>query len=323
MSDHFHFLTKLVYTITATFEASLQVISTTCLSLTGRIKTPWNNNQEFCDGLGNCLPMGYFTLFVYCLSWLAIIKASIEAFQVGNKVTLAVFILTTLLFRISCFIALATYFTYWSLLILIPLLFTNLLIVSRCSHESQTGVHILTSVFCSIFVTTVIPEDPSKKEKTGESTINQNLAVYMATLMSLFNIPIIFLGTTIVFLFVEYSSSFIVDPCIEIDSFQLRFLFFHLSIPLFILSMMATIWFYITQTETKKTQKHDQRRFRFPRTKIHKNRYIELSVNSFFLLCLFALIILNVLFCEKRAVKSACSISKYFYSNFCQIQKYS
>ena len=285
LEDHFHFLSKLVLTITATFEAPLQVIATTCLGLTGRIQTPWSNEKQLCDALGNCLPMGYFTIFVYCLSWLSLVKASIEAFQVGNKVTLLVFLLTTIIFRLSCFIGLATYSTFWSLLILIPLVFTNLLIVTRCSNKTHTGIHILTSVFCSIFVTTVIPEDPSKKERTGDSDINQDLAVYMATLLSLSNILIIFFGTLIVFLFVQFSPGFVVDPCIELDTYQLRFLFFCFSIPLFILSMMVTFWFYITQTETNQTVKLSQQKYRILKTKIHDYRYVEISANIFLFLC--------------------------------------
>ena len=310
ISDHFHIFTKTIITMTATFEAPLQVIATTCLSLSGRLPSPWNNQEQFCDNLGNCLPKGYFTIFVYCVSWLALIKASIEAFQVGNKVTLLAFLLTTIIFRISCFIFLATYATFWSVFILIPLVLINLVIVSRYSHQTQTGVHILTSVVCSIFVTTVIPEDPSKKEKTGESSINQDSAVFMASLMSLCNILIIFVGTTIVFLLVQYSPTFNVDPCIELDRSQLRFIFFYFSIPLFILSMMVIFWFYITQTKTDQPDQQGQRRCRIPRVKIHKIRYLENVIDLLFLLCLFALIVCCVILCGKREEESKCSKGK-------------
>ena len=86
-----HFLTKLTVTITSMFEAPLQVIATTNLALTGRIETPWSNEKQFCDDFGNCLSLGYFSLFVYSISWLALLKASLDVFSLCNTFSSFVF----------------------------------------------------------------------------------------------------------------------------------------------------------------------------------------------------------------------------------------
>ena len=284
-ADHFHFLSKLIITITGTFEAPLQVIATTWLSLTGRIDTPWTTNKKFCDQYDNCLDMGgYFTVFVYLLSWMALLKASIEAFQVGNKLTLVAFLLPTILFRLSCFIGLVTYATVWSLFFLLPLLIANICVVSCHRNRSQAGIHFWTSVLCSTFVTTVIPEDPSKKEKTGQTSINQDSAVSMASMMSIFNLPIIFIATIIIYCVVQYNPNFNLDTDIKLDSKQLTFLFCCFIFPLFILSMLVTIWFYLTQTEQTTKKK-------IPR--IIKNKFVQLGVNILLLAIFSSLIISN------------------------------
>ena len=243
--------------------------------------------------------MGYFTVCVYGVSWLTLLKASIEAFQVGNKLTLVIFLLPTILFRISCFIGLVTFSTFWSILIFLPLLIANICVLSRHRKRSQTGIHFWTSVICSTFITSIIPEDPSKKEKTGKTSIDQDSAVSMVSTMSLVNIPIIFLATVIIYCLVQFNPDFKVDPCIKLDSNQLAFFFYNFILPLFTLSMLVTVWFYITQTE-REIHQTVSKIMKTKFVKIAKKKYNQLPANFIFLGLFITIIISNALLYPAR-----------------------
>ena len=255
IEKHFHFLTKLTITVVSMFEAPLQVIATSWLALTGRIDTPWTSNTSICDSFGNCIFLGYFSVFVYSVSWIALLKASIDVFSVCDTFSLIAFLLPTIIFRLSCFIGLFTYSTIWSFGLLVPLLITNIVVAGK-HKKNQSGINIFTSVFCSTFLTTIIAEDPSIKEQTGESNVDKETLISITAIMSLIHLPMIFLAVMFVFFCIN-SSILKTDPRLKLDEDQMTFLLTHFLSPLFVLSFFSTSWFYFIhkKTTTSKTFK--------------------------------------------------------------------
>ena len=241
---HFHFLTKLTVTITSMFEAPLQVIATTSLALTGQIATPWTSDKTICDSFGNCMSLGYFSVFVYSISWLALLKASLDIFSGCDTFSVFVFLLSTIVFRLLCLIGLYTYSTIWSLVILIPLLITSCIVASRHTGN-QSGINLFTTIFCSTFLTTVIPEDPSLKEhKTKGSQVDRHTLISISSITSFVHLVILFLGMLIIYCLVN-SSALATNPKLILDQDQLTFLVKYLLCPLFLISLVATAWFFL------------------------------------------------------------------------------
>ena len=268
-----HFLTKLTVTITSMFEAPLQVIATTYLALTDRIETPWSRDKQFCDDFGNCLSLGYFSMFVYFISWIALLKASLDVFSPCDTFSSFVFLLTTIMFRLLCFIGLYTYATFWAFPILIPLLLTSCIVAGRY-RKDRSGINLFTTIFCSTFLTTVVAEDPSAKERKSEiSDVDRNCLVSISAITSLIHLLIIFSGTLFFYFFIK-SSTFNVDPALKLSNEQLTFVFLYLICPLFLISILATVWFFFIH---KKPSTH---------------KIVQILINIG-ILCLFSTVLLH------------------------------
>ena len=225
------------------------MIATSWLALTGRIDTPWTADTEICDYFGNCIFLGYFSVFVYSVSWVTLLKASIDVFSVCDTYTLIVFLLPTIIFRLFCFIGLFTYSTVWSFALLIPILITNIIVAGK-HNKKQNGINLFTSVFCSTFLTTIVAEDPSAEEQTGESNVDRETLISITAIMSFIHLPIIFLAVIFVFFCID-SSILKTDPQIRLNQDQMRFVLINFLTPLFLLSLLATAWFYFIHTRSK------------------------------------------------------------------------
>eukprot|EP00092_Neocalanus_flemingeri_P011917 GFUD01012849.1.p1 GENE.GFUD01012849.1~~GFUD01012849.1.p1 ORF type:complete len:731 (+),score=129.14 GFUD01012849.1:183-2375(+) len=274
---HSHFLAKLTITVTSMFEAPLQVIATSWLALTGRIDTPWTGNTEICDSFGNCIFLGYFSVFVYSVSWIALLKASIDVFSVCDTYSLVVFLLPTIVFRLFCFIGLFSYSTIWSFALLIPLLVTNIIVTGK-HNKKQSGINLFTSVFCSTFLTTIVAKDPSIKEQTGESNVDREALISMTAIMSFIHLPIIFLAVLLVFVCIKFSL-LKTDPRLKLDQDQMTFLLIRFLTPLFLLSFLSTAWFYFVNKKNSYSKTF----------KVVTNSIILGSLASLFLYNIFSL----------------------------------
>ena len=95
----------------------------------------------------------------------------------------------------------------------------------------------------------------------------------------------------------KFSPTFLVDPNIKFDEHQL---FYFYIIPLFILSMVVSVWFYFTQAETKHSATSDQTS-KLICTK--KQKYIQIILNLVFIGLLTTIILVNVSLLPKTKSK--------------------
>ena len=108
--DRPHYFTKMTAIIQGCAEAPSQLVVTSWMILVHQLDAPWNKNSPICDNWGNCIHLGVLLpVGSLALSWLSLLKASMDSFQASDTLPAVGLLLPSLLFRLGSTIILLTF----------------------------------------------------------------------------------------------------------------------------------------------------------------------------------------------------------------------
>ena len=108
--DTAHYFLKMTSVIQGCAEAPSQIVATSWMILTHQLEAPWTKQSEVCDSWGNCIALGVFlSVGSLGLSWVSLLKASLDSFQSADVLSAVCLLLPSLVFRLASTILLFTY----------------------------------------------------------------------------------------------------------------------------------------------------------------------------------------------------------------------
>ena len=108
--DSAHYFLKMTSVIQGCAEAPSQIVATSWMILTHQLEAPWTKQSEVCDSWGNCVAFGVvLSVGSLGLSWISLLKASLDSFQSADVVSALCLLLPSLIFRLGSTILLFTY----------------------------------------------------------------------------------------------------------------------------------------------------------------------------------------------------------------------
>ena len=108
--DSAHYFLKMTSVIQGCAEAPSQIVATSWMILTHQLEAPWTKQSEVCDSWGNCVAFGVvLSVGSLGLSWISLLKASLDSFQSADVVSALCLLLPSLIFRLGSSILLFTY----------------------------------------------------------------------------------------------------------------------------------------------------------------------------------------------------------------------
>jgi len=250
--DKLHYLTKTTTTIQGCAEAPAQIVASSWMVLTDQLEVPWKESSLICDNLGNCLHLGVvIPVSSFVISWISLVKASLDAFQTTDIISTVGLLFPNLLFRLGCSILLVTFLQFWSIGIFIVLFLVNITITCCYSAKQikkqgvfKSGINLLTTMLVSIFTFNILPADPTAKERKGKADVDPKHVKKLAT-------AIVTGGSTVMLLamFMVYTmlgNNLKTDFNIILTTEQFNYSFFYILLPLYFVSLIGTTAFFFT-----------------------------------------------------------------------------
>ena len=108
--DTAHYFLKMTSVIQGCAEAPSQIVATSWMILTNQLEAPWTKQSEVCDSWGNCVALGVvLSVGSLALSWISLLKASLDSFQSADVLSAICLLLPSLMFRLGSTILIFTF----------------------------------------------------------------------------------------------------------------------------------------------------------------------------------------------------------------------
>ena len=250
----YHFLARTSGYLNGSMTQPLKVILLLRAYCLGVLPLPGLSSKSLCDQMGNCIPLGSsLGIIALVLAVLAILKTSIEVFQTTtSQLSYISFLMPNLALRLLSMTWVIVVFGVWSFcLLLLPLL--NLLIGLKMKKDGVKGMNIFSSSISCVFILSPLPDEPQKKDLSGETLIDNKTNTHLASLLALIDNIVIGLLVGIALFLVTKEGVFNIDKNMIFTNNQIKFITTNIFCPLLALSFVTTFLLPCQRTNKAKS----------------------------------------------------------------------